>query len=369
MKRERFGKLSRTVAIAAAFATVAITPMQSDACTGITLRAEDGSYIQARTEEWGAFDLNSSVMITPRGMSFESKTPDGKKGLSWEGKYGVVGINGLHKPVYIDGVNEKGLSLSVLYLPGYTEYPAYDPKQREISLDAGDLPMWILTNCATIEEIREELPKIRIAPVLYEELGNVPPPVHHLISDASGNTVVIEYLEGELKIFDNPVGVLTNSPEFPWHLKNLSNYMGLRPQHREPIKVGDLEVKPMGVGTGLVGLPGDFSPASRFVRAVALRNTVRPLKTADDAVFESFRILNSFDIPIGAVDAPGTDIQGNTQWTTAMDLTSMRYYYRTQYNSRLRVINIKDVDFDKDEITYVPLDKEKTQDLEEVVIP
>ncbi|WP_419177106.1 linear amide C-N hydrolase [Desulfosediminicola sp.] len=137
----------------------------------------------------------------------------------------------------------------------------------------------------------------------------------------------------------------------------------------EPVKVGDLEVKPLGVGAGMLGLPGDYSPPSRFVRATALRNTVRPLATGEDAVLEAFRILNNFDIPKGAVDAPGKDILGSTIWTSAMDTKALRYYYRTQYNSRLRVIDLKAIDFGKDNITYVPMDLEKGQDFQKVVIP
>ena len=103
----------------------AIAPWQrANACTGMTLKAEDGSVIQARTMEWGAFDLQSEVMVTPRGLSLQSITPDNKPGLKWKSRYGVVGLNALHRPAYTDGFNEKGLAISVLYLPGYAEYQA-----------------------------------------------------------------------------------------------------------------------------------------------------------------------------------------------------------------------------------------------------
>jgi choloylglycine hydrolase len=162
---------------------------------------------------------------------------------------------------------------------------------------------------------------------------------------------------------------LTNAPEFPWHLSNLRNYVGLKPQAWAPIKVGDLEVAPLGAGSGMIGLPGDFSPTSRFVRAVALRNTVRPLVDGEDAILEAFRILNNFDLPLGAVDAPGKDIMGSTIWTSAMDTKALRYYYRTQYNSRLRVVDMKSIDFNNDKIVYVPMDTEKRQDYQQVIIP
>lgn len=358
----------------AAFSALAVmivaftTWQEADACTGITLKAQDGSAIQGRTMEWGAFDLESEVMVTPRGLDLQSITPDNKPGLKWKSKYGVVGLNALHKPVYTDGFNEKGLAISALYLPGYAEFQAYDSKQADKSLNSLDLSMWLLTNFATVDEVREGLPKVRVVPVPVKEFGGIPAPLHFLVSDATGKTIVIEYLKGKLNVFDNPVGVMTNSPEFPWHLTNLSNYVGLQAQSWKPIKVGDLEVKPLGVGTGMLGLPGDYSPPSRFVRAVALRNTVRPLATGEDAVLEAFRILNNFDIPLGAVDAPGKDIMGSTIWTSAMDTKALRYYYRTQYNSRLRVVDLKAIDLSKDKITYVPMDSEKKQDYETVTV-
>ncbi len=339
-------------------------------CTSITLNAKDGTAIQARTEEWGAFDLESELMITPRGRDLQSMTPDNRPGLKWKGKYGVLGINGLHKPWYIDGMNEKGLSISVLFLANLAEYEAYDPELADRSINPMDLPTWILSNLATVEEVRSELPKIRVVPVPVKELGGIPAPIHWILTDPTGKTIVVEYTDGQRHIYDNPVGVMTNNPEFPWHLTNLGNYVGLQAQARGSKKVGDLEVKPFGtVGSGLIGMPGDYSPPSRFVKATVLRNTVRTLHTADDAVQEAFRILNNFDIPLGAVDSPAKDtIMGDTQWTTAMDTRSLLYYYRTQYNHRIRVIDMKTIDFGKGEVRYQPLDPEKKQDYQMVTI-
>jgi len=337
---------------------------KASACTAITLNAEDGSTIQARTQEWGAFNLDSDLMVTPRGSYIKSDTPDGRQGIKWKGKYGVLGVNGMHLPMYIDGMNEKGLSLSVLYLPGMAKFEPYSPKLAQKSLDARDIPIWILTKFATVGEIREELPKIKVVGVPMKELGGIPAPVHWLVTDQSGKTIVIEYTDGEMHIYDNPVGVLTNSPDFPWHLINLSNYIGLQPQPRNPEKIGELEVAPLGAGSGLAGLPGDFTPVSRFIRATALRNTVRPLRTGDDAAQEAFRILNSFDIPLGAVASPAKDLIGSTQIITAMDTKALCYYYRTQYNSRLRIVDLKTVDLSKGAIRYKPMDREKKQDYE-----
>jgi len=342
---------------------------RANACTAITLNAEDGTAVQARTQEWGAFDLDSDLMVTPRGITIQSNTPDNKPGLKWKGKYGVLGINGIHMPIYIDGMNEKGLTVSVLYLPGMAEFEPYNPAHAHKSINPIDVPMWLLTNFATTDEVRTKLPSVRVVGVLQKELGGIAAPVHWLVTDKEGNTIVIEYTDKKMHIYDDPVGVLTNSPDFQWHLVNLRNYVGLQPQSRNPEKIGKLEVAPLGVGSGLIGLPGDFTPVSRFIRATALRNTVRPLHSGDDAVQEAFRILNSFDIPLGAVDSPAKDIIGSTQWTTATDTNALLYYYRTQYNHRIRIVDLNKIDFTKgNKIRTQPLDQQRKQDYQTVNI-
>ena len=163
---------------------------------------------------------------------------------------------------------------------------------------------------------------------------------------------------------------MTNSPEFPWHLANLGNYVRHSIAPVESMMVGDQTVRPNGAGSGLLGLPGDYTPPSRFVRAVALRNTVPPLKTGARAVEETFRILNNFDIPIGSMgeESHGPSMLGHTQWTNAMDTKSLRYYYRTMFNHRIRVVDLKTIDFSKSGIRSQPLDPERKQDYKTVDI-
>jgi choloylglycine hydrolase len=361
--------MSRSLAAVSAFAFALATLAQgADACTAITLRAEDGTVVQARTLEWGAFNLGSQLMIVPRGIQFVGTTPDAKPGLAWKGAYGVVGINGVGRPLLIDGMNEKGLAVSLLYHPGFAEYQPYDANQAASSISQSDLPTWMLTSFATTAQVRSELPKIRVVPVKEESLG-APAPIHLIVTDAAGSTIVIEYIKGRLNIYENPVGVLTNDPGFPWHLTNLANYLGLQAREVKPIKIGNLELKPLGVGSGMLGLPGDYTPPSRFVRAVALRNTVRPLENGEAAVAEAFRILNAFDIPLGATGSvPKDDILGETQWTSAMDTKSLRYYYRTMYNHRIRAVDLKAIDLGNGGIRYQPLDPQRKQDYENVVV-
>lgn len=341
-------------------------------CTAITVIAKDNSAILARTLEWGAFFLDSDVMVVPRNQTFQSTTPDGKPGLQWTGKYGLVGVNVVHSTALSDGMNEKGLGISVLYLPGFEEAPKYDPAKASETIATHDLAMWMLSNCATTDELRQSLPSVRVADVVLPAFHGIAPPIHFIAMDPSGKAIVIQYIKGKLDIYDNPVGVMTNAPEFPWHLTNLRNYAGLHPQPNQAIKVGDLEITPLGAGSGMAGLPGDFLPTSRFVRAVAFRNTAQQQPNGIEAVNNAFRILDNFNIPLGTTaaqsDLPTDDTVGSTQWTSAMDTKSLRYYYHTMFNRTVRVVDLKSIDFGKGEIRYVPLDRVKEQNIETVEV-
>lgn len=347
-----------------------VNTRDAEACTAITLIAEDGSLVQGRTLEWGAFYTHSKLLIIPRGTDLSGVTPDGKPGLPWKTTYGVLGVNSMDRSDYTDGLNEKGLAVSLLYLSGYAKYQPYDPLKAHLSISQSQLATWILTSFATTDEVREMLPNIRVVPVPEAEIGGIPAPFHFLVSDQSGKTIVIEYTEGKLHIYDNKVGVMTNSPEFPWHLKNLGNYVTHSIKPVKPMKVGDMEIRPLGVGSGLLGLPGDFTPPSRFIRAAAFRNTVPELATGARAIEEAFRILNNFDIPIGTLgeDSHDPSVLGDTQWTGVMDTQSLRYYYRTMYNHRIRVVDLKAIDFNKPGIRFKSLDEKQKQDYEVIEI-
>ncbi|CAH0529814.1 linear amide C-N hydrolase [Vibrio hippocampi] len=358
----------RKLALVSSLLAFTIPAQSVLACTAITLNADDGSIIQARTQEWGSFDLRSKVIKVPQKVAMQGTTPDGKNGLSWETKYGAVGINAIDLPIFVDGMNEKGLAVSVLYLPGFAQFQDYDSQQRDRTIAAFDLPTWILTTKANVEEIKAELPNIRVSDVKVASFGNIAPPIHFLVTDSKGGSIVIEYTEGKLDIYDNEVGVVTNSPSYPWHLINLRNYIGLQPRAAGPKTVDEITLSPIGVGSGMLGLPGDFTPPSRFVRAAALRNTVVKLEDSEQAINESFRILDNFNIPLGSTTAsdqlPEDGLQGSTQWTTAMNAKSLEYYYHTLDNRTLRKIDLNDIDFTKGDIKFYPLDKMKQQTVE-----
>jgi choloylglycine hydrolase len=342
------------------------------ACTGITLNAADGSVVYGRTLEWGAFDLKSRLIIIPRGYELVGTTPDGKPGLKWKAKYGVAGIDAVEKNIVIDGINENGLAVGVFYHPGFAQYQKYLPGQADKTLGPLDVAAFILTQFASVEEVRSAMDAVRVVPVVEPALG-FPPPVHYIVTEPSGKSIVMEYLKGQLTIFDNPLGVITNAPSYDWHMTNLRNYINLSPVALPGKKIEDLDFKPLGGGSGMIGLPGDFTPPSRFVRAVAFSKTARRTADAQETLYELFRILDSFNVPLGAAEgSDGSSLGTNgmrsaTIWTSAQDTKNRVLYYHTQHNRRVRMVDLKALDFaGPTRILHAPLDREKRQDIEDV---
>lgn len=368
VKRALTGYLMLALAIPVFFYETA------SACTSIVLEAEDGAVVYGRTMEWGAFDLNSRVAIVPRGYEFQGHTPDGKPGYRWKARYGGGALDALEKDYLTDGMNEKGLVVGVLYLPGFAEYQPYDPAQAKISMSSLDFANYVLTEFATVDEVREGLKKMRVVPVPEPALGGIPAPIHLAVTDQSGKAIAVQYLKGELKVFDNPLRVLTNSPPFDWHMTNLRNYINLSAVAWPAKKIEQIDFAPIGAGTGFLGIPGDYTPPSRFVRAVAYTQTARKTPDGDETVYEVFRILDNFNLPLGTAEGPDSDpkllegMRSSTIWTTAADNKNLKLYYHTQHNRKVRMVDLKKIDFSpkKKEIVHIQLDKKKSQEIEDV---
>jgi choloylglycine hydrolase len=325
---------------------------RATACTGIRLQAQDGAVIYGRTLEFGS-NLDSNLIIIPREIAYQGTTESGKPGLAWRTKYGVAGLNGEGQMAIVDGLNEKGLASGIFYMPGYAKYQQVSADEEVRSLAPWELVTWILTSFATVDEVRRALPEIRVGSV---KLDGVVLPLHYIVHDAAGNSLVVEYLDGKLSLRDNPVGVITNAPDFDWHLKNLGNYVNLRADNAAPEAIDGFKISQFGQGSGLLGMPGDFTPPSRFVRAVILSHAVAPVETGEAAIRQAFHVLDSFDIPLGAVRAVGDDATAYelTQWTSASDTKNLVFYFHSHDNRRIRQVDLKKVDFNGGQILVIP---------------
>jgi choloylglycine hydrolase len=305
----------------------------------------------------------------PRDFKFTSPAPHGKDGLSWQGKYGFVGMNAKSIDAATDGLNEAGLWVGVQYLPGFAKYQDVAARETSRALAQLALGNWILSNFATVDELKAAIEKVVVFDYEPPDLGFLP--LHWAIHDAKGNALVIEYVNGQRYVYDNPIGVLTNSPTFDWHLINLRNYINLTNISIDSLKLGKYVLEPLGQGTGLLGIPGDYTPPHRFIRTTALAfATVRPATAAEGANL-AFHILNNVDIPIGAVAskaATSTPAAGKaapvldydfTEWVTVSDLANKLYYFHTYKNLAIRNIDLKRLAFTGTTIQHINIENGK----------
>jgi len=345
----------KATALVAILGLAALGPSIAPGCTGITIKPRDGSVIFARTLEFAA-DLKSNIIIVPRGKEFVGTAPGGKRGLRWTTKYGIMGANAFDLPVVVDGLNEKGLHVGLFYFPGFAKYQEVTGDELRKALAPWEIGSYLLGTCSDVKEAIAAAKSVLVGEVVQKEMGLVPP-VHVIVTDASGISMVLEYVDGELKVHANPFGVMSNSPTFDWHMTNLSNYVTLSRKNMEKVDLAGKEIKGLGQGSGMLGLPGDFTPPSRFVRAVAFSKTALPVAQAKDGVLQAFHILNQFDIPKGAAQGieHGQDVYDYTLWTSAADLKNLHYYFRTFDNSRIRMVDMKAVDLDAKEIRTISM--------------
>ena len=327
------------------------------ACSGVRLITKDTSVVYARTMEF-PLDFKSAIIAIPRNTHFVGTLPDKKEGLRWKNKYGILGTNGLGIDHIIDGFNEKGLAIGLYYFARHAEYKPLTNKTARQSVAPWELGTYLLSTCATVQDVRTALEKVYVVPT-YQEAMKIVPPVHFTVHDASGKSLVIEYIKGELVLYDNPLGVMTNSPSFDWHMTNLRNYVHLFTPQPIKISLHGVELFPTGQGSNFWGLPGDFTPPSRFVRLVTLSQTAHPAATADEGVNLAINIINNITIPRGSVVEEKGDIKQfeYTQWTTICDLTNTRLYYRTYDNHCYRYVDAKKLSFKGKTIKRIIMDE------------
>lgn len=336
----------------------------ANACTGITLESDDGGVVTARTIEWGESEMDNMYTIVPRNYVQQSMLPNGETGgMAFSTMYGYVGLAVVEPGWVVDGMNEAGLSAGLFYFPGYGQYPEYDPEKRANTISDFQLVSWILSRFSTVDQVKKAIQDIRV--VSIDPRAST---AHWRVTEPSGKQIIIEFVDGKPNVYDSELGVLTNSPEYPWQLKNLNNYVNLIPGTAGPVQFGPITLRAFGAGSGLLGLPGDFTPPSRFVRASFLQNYSIKQDTAYDAVMQAFHILNNFDVPLGTEFPVGhapVNMPSATQWTVATDMRNRVVYYHTMYNRTIREINLGNIDFATIQFQSHPLDSIKA----ETVIP
>jgi len=308
-------------------------------CTDLRLVKLDGLHVSARTLDF-AQELGSRVQVVPVGQEWSATaTGTAAKAHTWTNTHGYVAMDAFGFDWGVcDGLNDAGLSIGTLWLPE-TDLPEVPPAAGEApAIDLIHFGQWILGTCAGVQDVRDAFagvqlwnapvrrlwPDDRTMPDMVKPLLDFAFPMHLAIHDAHGGDLVVEFLGGAAMLHDNPVGVLTNSPTFDWHLTNLRNYVNLTNAEARPHNLMGFKVAPTGNGSGLLGIPGDVTPPSRFVRATMLTAVTTSVKDADAAVNEAFHALDLVHVP-RQVAASGD----YTQWYVARDHDGLVYYVRS----------------------------------------
>ena len=259
-------------------------------CTAVTYKTKNHYFGRNLDLE---YSYNETVTITPRNYAFHFR----KMG-KMENHFAIIGmahVSGGY-PLYYDATNEKGLSVAGLNFPGNAEYtPCCNGKDNVTPFE---LIPWILGQCSTVTEAARLLNRINL---LNENFSEKLPlsPLHWIISDRD-RSVTIEPLKSGIKIYENPIGVLTNNPTFDYHLFNLNNYMNLskgEPANNFAQKNSGLNLKTYSRGMGALGLPGDASSMSRFVRAAFVKMNSVSGNSEMESVSQFFHILKSVEMP------------------------------------------------------------------------
>jgi choloylglycine hydrolase len=316
-------------------------------CTSLTLQTKDGYHLFGRTMDF-TVDLNQRVIVTTRRYKWVNTTDE-----TITAKQGVVGM-GTHqqgKVTLADGLNESGLSCATLYLPGFASYHKEAVKNKT-NLPPQDFVLWCLTQFNSVQAVKEAMTHVAFVDVPLPALG-VTPPLHWILSDKSGSCIVIEPTSEGVQIYDNPVGVLTNSPEFDWHLQNLRQYIGLRSLQFEPAQWTDLKLSAFSQGSGSFGLPGDFTPPSRFVRAAFLKQNLTGIDDESSGITGLLHVLSNCSLPKGAVVNP-EGAEDYTLYTSAMCLESGTYYYQGYDCQQISAVHLFNENLDSDEVKIYP---------------
>ena len=281
--------------------------------------------------------MGERVVFAPRGYRF----PYHEKGE--RSHYALLGVAHVFAgvPFYFDAVNEKGLAAAALNFLGCAVYQT--PRDGVENIPSFALISRVLGECATLSEARFFLSNVNVT---NESAAKELPatPLHWLIADSTG-AIAVEPLAEGVRVFENPFGVLTNAPPFPYHATHLADYRGLSATPPENKLCKGTELPLYARGLGAVGLPGDFASASRFVRAVFAKNHAVEPQTERGSVSRFFHLLGAVSVPEGAIlTEDGRAVK--TVYSACADLKNAAYYFTTYQNRRIRAISMSDLPLD-----------------------
>lgn len=303
-------------------------------CTSIVYENKDNHFFLARTMDF-SFPIGGTPIFIPRAYSFY-ETNSLKQ---FKAQYGFVGSGRkVEDYLFADGVNEEGLGVASLYFSDDASYSKLDSDNSHY-LAPHDVVAWILSSFKTVDEVREEIKKQIIIAEKCAVIGEVLP-LHWIVSDKKGETIVIEPTKFGLKIYDNPVKVMTNSPDFSWHLTNLNQYNHLSNTAAKTSSYHQFLAKGNGAGSGALGLPGDYTSISRFVRTAFISESIEKVSGFEESVNVITHLLSSVFIPKG-VKKKADGMDDYTQFVSYMALNDCSYVINYYESNQLFEVDLK----------------------------
>ena len=316
-------------------------------CSCVSWSTADGKHLWGRNYDFDRIARGTAVTWLPAGTAY---FPGGQEaGPRLRARYGAAGVGSLlipGTPVLFEGINDRGLMGGQLNYREFARYPER-PAADRLPLAPPFLVGHVLSQCASVEEAARMLAEeVSLADIPV--LGAVPT-LHWAFSDATGEMMIVEPDAGGLRIYRNTLGVMTNSPGYPWHRTNLLNYTGIQPGDREGPELDGAGLSPCFSGSGAQGLPGDWSSPSRFVRLAFLRQYA--VKGRDEAQGTAylFRLLQSAAFPLGMVKVPQTAAAAHDTGVVPYDYTlyscvlcaeSRRFYWTTYEDQSPRYVEL-----------------------------
>ena len=290
---------------------------------------------------------NERVCITPRNFNFPFRLIDDIKT-----HYAIIGITaGIDEyPLYYDACNEKGLSIAGLNFAGNAHY--LDEKEGMINITPFEFIPYLLSNFSTVSEVKEALKNINLVNINFSE-GLPLSPLHWMISDEN-EAIVVEPLKDGLKVYDNPVGVLTNNPPFDKQLSSLNKYMGLSNKNPENTFSDDFDLDEYSRGMGAIGLPGDLSSSSRFAKVAFTRANSHAGESESESVSQFFHILHSVEQQKGCTFID-KDLYEYTIYTSCYNTNEAILYYTTYNNNQITKVQLANEDLDSDKLIFYDL--------------
>lgn len=308
-------------------------------CTAIRFNDDGGNFFFGRNLDWTT-RYGEKVVIAPRGYEFDSAFL-GRQTLN---KGAIIGMAVIeeNEPLYFDAANESGLAVAGLNFPGYAAFePA--PKENKLNLAAYEFPLYLLANFGSLEELRPALENMAIVARPVNEKYPVAQ-LHYMVADRTGS-LVLEYTNRGLEIYENDIDVLTNQPGYNWHRENLRNYLNLFPNFPRLVTWGNAKMSAFGTGGLLSGLPGGYAPSDRFVRAAYFNSHYPTKKTEEENLARLFHTLAATSMLDGAGFA-SDGLAEITLYTAGYSSATKTYYHNTYKNPAIVATKLADYDLD-----------------------